>query len=71
MATRKRTPEPPKRAGGPTQPEGERKAEQVKLRLLPATKRALDALAQRRGQTRSEAVAGLVEAADEGSVDRG
>jgi hypothetical protein len=48
---------------GPTTPEADRKTEQVKLRLLPRVTRALDALAVRRGLTRSECVAALVDEA--------
>lgn len=53
--------EPRKSTSGPTQPEDDRKAKQVLLRLRPGAKRSLDALARRWGVSRSEAVARLVE----------
>ncbi len=58
-----------KRASGPTQPEDERKAKAVLLRLLPATTRRLDALAAGWGVNRSEAVTRLVAAQHKGKSD--
>ena len=50
----------PVKISGPTQAEGDRRAKQVLLRLTPTTTRALDAIAERRGTTRSGAVSLLV-----------
>ena len=52
----KKRPRPP----GRNIAESERHTEQVKLRLLPATKRALDALAAEWDISRSQAVTELV-----------
>jgi len=60
MPRRKPTPEPPKRASGPTQPEDERKAKQALLRLLPVSARRLDMLAKRWGCSRSAVVETLL-----------
>ena len=57
MPRRKPTPAPRKTRHGATQPEDEREAKQVKLRLLPGVTARLDAIAAARGQTRSETVA--------------
>ncbi len=61
----------PKTRHGATQPEDERKAKAVLLRLLPATSRKLDTLAKRWDCSRSEAVATLIvnEAGPDRSVD--
>ena len=60
MSAPKLTDEPRKRSSGPTQPEDERRAGQVLLRLRPSVTRSLDALARRWGVSRSEVVARLV-----------
>jgi hypothetical protein len=57
--------EKPKRTSGPTQAEGDRKAKAVLLRLTPGTTRKLDAIARRRGVSRSAAVTQLVASATE------
>jgi hypothetical protein len=49
-----------KRASGPTQPEDDRKAKAVLLRLLPVHSRQLDTLAKRWGCSRSEVVSTLI-----------
>lgn len=49
-----------KRTSGPTQPEDERKAKAVLLRLMPSTSRQLDTLAKRWGCSRSACVATLI-----------
>ena len=56
----RRKPTPVATRHGATQPEEEREAEQVKLRLLPATRKLLDAYARRHGVTRSQAVEALL-----------
>jgi predicted DNA-binding protein len=58
MAAKKKT------RHGATQPEDERTAKAVLLRLLPKTRRELDAMAKRWGLTRSQAVTELVERAN-------
>lgn len=56
---------------GATQPEEKRAAKAVLLRLRPTTTRKLDTLAKRWDVSRSEAVALLVNAADDRRADGG
>ncbi len=54
---------------GASQPEADRKAQQTKLRLLPAVRRDLDKLAKRRGLTASGYVSALVMADAAGAIE--
>lgn len=61
MTDRKSSPTPKKKASGRNVKESERSRKQVTLRLTAEELRVLDAVAERRGLTRSAAVASLAQ----------